>query len=137
MISESGTRTNTVEINEDNDDDLFLEPFMYQDEYSIRLTKQPAGNVTVTLSSVAVASDRETSANNLLNRNYEERHQILLGAGDGLATIGAFTGEGAQTMDITFTPENWNTAQYIRVMADDDDIAEGVGKYDRVPYLRF
>jgi hypothetical protein len=134
IITQSGTRTNTVEI--DDLDKTKLMPFMYEDEYSIQLTQEPPATVTVTVWSKHVASDRNTVTNEKLGRNFEKRNQIFLGPGNQtcfhntLPTLCEFVGDASESLELKFTTQNWMDPQYVRVLAFNDDIAEGVGKYN-------
>ena len=73
----------------------------YEDEYTIRLTKQPISTVEINVESTEVASDADT----------EEHKQVHV--------------NGQESVVITFTPENWNQPQTVKVTAIDDNYVEG------------
>jgi hypothetical protein len=79
----------------------------YQDEYFIRLTKQPVGPVHILLDNTLVLTDLETSG-----RDFSKRKQVLV--------------NGAESNSITFTTEDWFHKKKITVTAIDDNIEEGV-----------
>lgn len=74
----------------------------YEDEYTLRLTKEPVGNVTIELSSIAVASDRP-SLMTPTYRNFDERIQVYV--------------NGMISDTIVFNSSNWDTPAVIRVSA--------------------
>ena len=76
----------------------------YEDEYTIRLTKEPTSTVEISVESLEVASDHMGAA--------ETRKQVLV------------NGDYSQT--ITFTPTNWHQKVTVQVTAFDDDVVEGV-----------
>ena len=85
----------------------------YEDEYTLRLTKEPAGDVEIIVESIEVASDVETVA--IPGRDYSKRKQVLV--------------NGVETHTVTFTPTNWHQTQTIQVTAIDDSIEEGKWKW--------
>lgn len=103
----------TAEIrNEDLRGNPAIERRLYEGEYRIRLSREPEGNVSITIRNVPTATDRLTPSTSGLNRNYEERDQLLV--------------NGAQTTTLTFNSTNWFDWLTLSVAADDDDIEEGV-----------
>lgn len=82
----------------------------YEDEYTIRLTKEPAGNVDIIVSSVDVASDVDIDASPS-GRDFSARKQVLV--------------NGEEIHTVTFTPTNWYDGVVLQVTAIDDDIEEG------------
>ena len=83
----------------------------YEDEYTVRLTKQPLGNVEIIIESTEVASDVDIAATPP-GRDFSRRKQVLV--------------NGVETHSITFTPSNWYETVAIQVTAIDDSIEEGV-----------
>ena len=102
IIEETNGVTATAEL-DSNAKSAVGEPTYYEDDYTIRLTKEPAGNVEISVESLQVASDVGSS---------ETRKQVLV------------NGDNSQT--IIFTPTNWYERVTIQVTAIDDDIVEGV-----------
>jgi hypothetical protein len=83
----------------------------YEDEYFIRLTKQPVGTVKVIIDSVAVATDVDIVATPA-GRDFSKRKQVLL--------------NGGESLHLLFDRDNWFQRVMIRVTAIDDNIEEGV-----------
>jgi len=112
VLKETLTSTSTAEIDE-GDIPSGLPSDFYEDTYSLRLTKQPASDVSIKIISIPVASDRLTPSTALLDRNYTERIQALVG-------------ESQTEITIVFTSEDWYEWKEVRVSAENDMIEEGV-----------
>ena len=85
---------------------------LYEDEYSIRLSRAPANGTTVkiNISSIAVATDYESQFTPDY-RDYSNRRQVYV--------------NGTQTTTLIFTSGNWSEEVILRITAIDDDIEEG------------
>lgn len=85
---------------------------LYEDEYSIRLSKAPANGTTVeiNIASIAVATDYESQFTPDY-RDYSNRKQVYV--------------NGTQTTTLIFTSGNWSEEVILRITAIDDDIEEG------------
>lgn len=83
----------------------------YEDEYFIRLTKQPVGTVEIILDSVELATDVDIAATPA-GRDFSKRKQVLV--------------NGVESYHLYFSPENWFERVAITVTAIDDNIEEGV-----------
>lgn len=115
IIDETLGYTATAEIDADDAPNaLKNSPELFEDSYRIRLSKEPISNVNVTVKSVATATDRLTPSTMNLDRDYSERIQVEL------------TDDGAETITLVFTPDNWSLWQTVNVYARDDDQEEGV-----------
>ena len=86
-------------------------PSYYEDEYTMRLTKQPNGTVEIIVLSTEVASDVDIAATPP-GRDFSSRTQVLV--------------NGVESHTVTFTSSNWYETVTIQVTAIDDDIEEGV-----------
>ena len=84
---------------------------LYEDEYSVRLTRKPNGTVMIDINSIAVASDRRSNFTPAY-RNYDKRRQVYV--------------DGMLTQRLTFNEANWYDAVTVRVSAIDDEYEEGV-----------
>ena len=82
----------------------------YSDEYTMRLTKQPAGDVQIIVESTEVASDIDIITTPP-GRDFSKRKQVYV--------------NGVEMHSVTFTSTNWYQPQSIQVMAIDDSIEEG------------
>jgi hypothetical protein len=87
------------------------DPTYYEDEYFVRLTKEPEGEVEIEVDSFAVATDRE-SIFTPPGRNFTKRKQVYV--------------NGLESIVLKFNETNWFVKQEVRVTAIDDDIEEGV-----------
>ena len=74
----------------------------YQDEYYLRLTKEPNGNVAINIANIAVATDRNASKTPKY-RNLEKRPQVYV--------------NGNETDTIVFNSSNWNISMKVLVTA--------------------
>lgn len=101
IIEETNRITATAEIREADKAVAGLNATLYEDEYSIRLTKQPAGDVAIALDSLALKADNRADAPALVQVSVNESNLV-------------------------FTQDNWHTPQVIRVAAIDDNEQEGV-----------
>lgn len=112
IIRESNGITALAEMNEADNNGL-VDPQLYQDEYYIRLTREPAvgESVEIIIESIAVATDYE-SAFTPAGRNLEKRTQIYV--------------NGGAAVTLTFTSANWYEEVLLLVTAIDDEIEEGV-----------
>ncbi|GAX18396.1 hypothetical protein FisN_2Lh003 [Fistulifera solaris] len=109
VIKESLSVTSTAELDQDVINLLPDESF-YVDSYTIRLASEPEEDVIVTVESIAKASDYD------LSKNTEERVQVLVGA----------EGSEAESLQLTFTKTTWFIEQTVRVVANNDNVQEGV-----------
>ena len=121
IVQETGAVTSTAEI---NDPESLSDTALYQDEYKLRLTKQPTDNVVITVVSQPTATDRNVTSTSALQRDYTERIQAHVGVGE----VG---GTQAENVTVVFTNVTWNVWQTIRVTAVNDQITEGV---DLLPF---
>ena len=96
IISETNGITATAEIR-DSDKSQLVDAGDYEDEYSIRLTKRPKGNVGITLSSLSIAADQPN--------------------GTPLVQVHV---NGNPTDTLSFTQANWDAPVTVRVTAVDD-----------------
>jgi len=110
IIAETNGITATAEINNE-DKGTVGNPSFYEDEYSIRLTKEPVGIVSINVNSIPVASDYP-SAFTPTWRDYSKRKQVEV--------------NGARAKTVVFNSANWTENVTIRVSAINDDIEEGV-----------
>lgn len=110
IIEEPNGVTATAELDASGKTAVGQESF-YQDEYFIRLTKQPAGTVTVKVDSIAVATDADIAATPD-GRDFSKRKQVLV--------------NGVESHSLYFTAANWFTPQKVTVTAIDDSVEEGV-----------
>lgn len=120
IIDQSLGYTATAEIRtSEAPNSLLQKPGLFQDSYRIRLSKQPDHNVTISVKSIATATDRETpSTANLKNRAYGERVQVEMKGSSDLSP--------KETIALLFTKDNWSQWQKVDVIAKDDDQEEGV-----------
>jgi hypothetical protein len=110
IIEETNGVTATAELNAAAKVAVGVDSY-YEDEYTMRLTKQPAGTVEVIVESTAVASDVDIAATPP-GRDFTRRKQVHV--------------NGVETHSVFFTPSNWHQPVTILVTAIDDDIEEGV-----------
>ena len=110
IIEETNGVTATAELDA-TAKSIVGEASYYEDEYSLRLTKQPAGDVEIIVESIEVASDVDIAATPP-GRDFSKRKQVLV--------------NGAETHRVIFTPSNWHQSVNIRVTAIDDNIEEGI-----------
>jgi hypothetical protein len=96
---------------------LAAQQTLFEDSYQVCLTKKPTEDVTITVNSVANATDCETPSSQHLNRDYSERVQVELRTGASV--------EGATTISLVFTSETWDEWQTVNVGAIDDTQEEG------------
>ena len=113
VVRETNGITATAEIHPDDLPIVQYKPDLYQDQYSLRLTKEPVGDVTISVESMIAASDREGYFTPE-GRDTTKRNQLFLNA------------EGTIVETLTFTATNWSSYQNITVMAFDDNVTEGV-----------
>ena len=111
VVRETNGVTATAEIR--RGDLPFVAPDLYQDQYSLRLTKEPVGYVQISAESIITASDREGYFTPE-GRNTTKRNQLFLNAEDRIVET------------LTFTSTNWSSYQNVTVMAFDDNVTEGV-----------
>lgn len=131
IIEEGRLSTQTAEINgtEATEDGLSLD--YYCDSYMIRLSKQPSSAVTITVSSTAIASDRNYSSSfEVTDRDYTERGQLLL---SDTSYGGLMDGD----VVLTFTTDNWHQYQTVYVGAVDDLVEEGVDLLSFAPQASY
>lgn len=100
--------TATVEL---NDVDKPADSSFYEDVYTIRLTKEPVGQVAINVNSVAVATDYP-SVFTPDGRDFTKRKQVLV--------------NGVETATITFDATNWTDEVTVAVTAINDNIEEGL-----------
>ena len=98
----------------------------FEDTYMVRLASPPEHDVTVTLWSKEVATDRNVGSTPNDGRDFSERHQVHVGPNNPTE----FDSQKATEFEITFTPENWNQSVEVRVAAIDDDQVEGVDYFN-------
>lgn len=110
IIEETDTVTAVAELDEEGKAEVGDSTY-YEDEYFIRLTKEPEGEVQIEVDSVAVATDRD-SIFTPPGRNFNKRKQVYV--------------NGLQSTMLKFNNTNWFIKQEVRVTAIDDDIEEGV-----------
>jgi len=110
IIEETNGITVTAEL--DDSDKPVLSSF-YEDEYYIRLTRQPeVGNiVTIDVTSIAVVTDYPSSQTPP-GRDFTKRTQVKV--------------DGQLTTSLQFTSENWKQKRNITVSAINDNVEEGV-----------
>ena len=116
IIQETGAVTSTAEMDSSGKESL-NNTELYEDEYKMRLTKQPSEDVYVEVVSQATATDRLLPSTAALQRDTTDRIQ---------AHVGTLQGPQEETVTIVFTNETWNIWQSIRVTAFNDNITEGV-----------
>lgn len=109
IIEETNGVTTTSELTSTAQDIVEVASY-YSDEYTMRLTKQPAGDVQIIVESTEVASDIDI-VNTNANRDFSKRKQVYV--------------NGVEVYSVTFTSTNWYQSQSIQVMAIDDSIEEG------------
>jgi len=97
----------------------------YQDSYTIRLSRQPLSNVVVTVSSKAVASDRDYPSTSGLSRDFQKRPRVTVGTSEPAVT--------SPSIVLTFTPGNWATPQVVHVAAIENALEEGVSLMNFAP----
>lgn len=110
IIRESNKITSTVEL-DDDDKDVVGNATYYEDEYFLRLTKEPNGTVEIQVDSIAVATDYDGYFTPD-GRNFTARKQVLV--------------NGQEATTVVFDSSNWFDEVEIRVTAINDDIEEGV-----------
>lgn len=110
IIEESNGVTATAEL-DSIAKGVVGEVSFYEDEYTIRLTKQPAGTVEVKVESIAVASDVDIAATPP-GRDFTKRQQLYV--------------NGDATDSVYFTTSNWHQPVTILVQAINDGTEEGV-----------
>jgi Ca2+-binding RTX toxin-like protein len=132
IIQETLAVTSTAEMEETDKGTLNFDKALYEDEYSVRLTKKPTGDVSITVDSIPTATDRNLTSTAELKRDFSKRIQAHVGIPDG--------DDPAESVTIVFTNENWNVWQPIRVTAFNDNITEGVDLFpfpSQPSYLSF
>jgi hypothetical protein len=77
---------------------------LLEDSYRVRLAEKPIEDVTIIVSSVPTATDRETPSSWQFSGDYSERVQVELPAGASLE--GATTIEGDDRLDVLSIPSN-------------------------------
>lgn len=110
IIEETNSTTACAEL-DDEGKGAVAEKWRYEDEYFVRLTKEPAGVVNVNVRSIAVATDRE-SVFTPPGRNFTKRKQVYVN--EELSDV------------LVFNQSNWFIKQKVKVTAIDDDVEEGV-----------
>lgn len=104
IIEETNGITATAEIRDEDKIRLNNDTALYEDEYSLRLTKEPDAPVNITLFSIPVMADVNEPRTKLIQVKVNDR----------------------ETDFLIFDSTNWNVTTKIRVSAIDDNEAEGV-----------
>ena len=113
IVRETDGITATAEIRLDDLPFVQHKPELYEDQYSLRLTKEPVGDVEISVESMITASDREGYFTPE-GRDTTKRNQLYINS------------EGTIIQTLKFTQANWSSFQNITVLAFDDDVTEGV-----------
>ena len=114
------------------------------DSYTVRLARQPGANVYVTASAAASPQEEATDATSVNLANIAQQLPTGLGDSIWLCTTasgagcaaprdfqrfvylnGVLTAVASQALVLTFTPDNYATAQLVYVYAPDDARSEG------------
>ena len=112
IVRESNGITALMEMNETDNNDNAVPSHFYNDEYYVRLTREPVRSVEIDISSIAVASDYDSTFARTANRSLTKRAQVYV--------------NGSESSKLIFTRANWSTEVLIVVNAIDDTIEEGV-----------
>jgi hypothetical protein len=102
IVRESNGITALMEMNKTDNINNAVPSHFYNDEYYVRLTREPVGSVEIDILSIAVASDY----------NRTKRVQVYV--------------NGSESAKLIFTGANWSTEVLVLVNAIDDNIQEGV-----------
>jgi hypothetical protein len=112
IVLKSNGITALMEMNKtDNNYDAVPSHF-YNDEYYVRLTQKPVGSVEIDITSIAVASDYDSTFARKANRSLTKQLQVYVNGSEGAKLL--------------FTGANWSKEVLVAVNAIDDNVEEGV-----------
>ncbi|CAB9505197.1 Kringle domain [Seminavis robusta] len=129
IIEESNGATATAEIDDADQSRIYqysTQPSFstyFEDSYQIRLSKEPSDTVTVTVESIATASDDADQLGGLVSNE-----EIAIRTTERIQANVRLTEGGTpdNSTTLTFTPTNWYEWQTVYVSAVNDAIKEGV-----------
>ena len=112
IVCKSNGITALMEMNKtDNNYDAVPSHF-YNDEYYVRLTREPVGSVKIDITSIAVASDYDSTFARKAKRSLTKQAQVYV--------------NGSESAKLLFTGANWSKEVLVAVNAIDDNVEEGV-----------
>ena len=112
IVRESNGITALMEMNKTDNNNGAVPSHLYNDEYYVRLTREPVGSVEIDITSIAVASDYDSIFTRETNRSLTKQTQVYV--------------NGSESDKLVFTGANWSKEVLIVVNAIDDNIEEGV-----------